>query len=194
MTNMIGPFAAALGILRSVLLGVGVLAALAAVLAWAVRTRRVAPFSTGARFSRRYIDPILAPVERVVVRAGGHPASAPWWGLVFVAIAGALLLTGFQALAGLVVEVSWALQQPWGIAILLLSWAFMLLRLALIVRVLASWFPIAPHSRWISWTYPLTEWMLRPLRRVIPAFGMIDITPVVAYFLLLIVQSLLHIP
>ena len=194
MTNMMGPLAAALSILRSVLLGVGVLAALAAILAWAVRTRRVAPFSTGARFSRRYIDPILAPVERVVVRAGGLPSSAPWWGLVFVAIAGALLLTGVQALAGLIVEVSWALQQPWGIAILLLSWTFMLLRLALIVRVLASWFPVGSHSRWISWTYPLTEWMLRPLRRVIPAFGMIDITPVAAYVLLLIVQSLLHIP
>ena len=194
MTNMMGPLAVALGTLRVLLLGIGVLAALAVTLTWAVRTRRVAPFSAGARFSRRYIDPVLAPVERVIVRAGGQPASAPWWGLVFVAIAGALLLTGVQALAGLVVEVSWALQQPWGIAILLLSWTFTLLRLALIVRVLSSWFPIAPHSRWINWTYPLTEWMLRPLRRVIPAFGMIDITPVAAYFGLLIVQSLLHIP
>lgn len=194
MADITGPLAGLLGILRAVLLGVGALAALAAVLAWAVRTRRVGPFSVGARFARKWIDPLLMPVERVVVRAGGHPTAAPWWGLVFVAIAGALLLTGVQAAAGLVLEVSWALHQPFGIVILLLSWTFMLLRLALIVRVISTWLPISRSSRWIAWTYPLTEWILRPLRSIIPPFGMIDITPVVAYFLLWIVQSLLRIP
>lgn len=194
MADMMGPIATLLVALRVLLLGLGALAALAATLAWAVRTRRLAPFSYGARFTRRWIDPVLMPVERVVVRAGGHPASAPWWGLVFVAVAGALLLTGVQALAGLILEVNWALGRPWGLPVLLLSWTFALLRLALIVRVISSWLPIARYSRWIKWTYPLTEWILRPLRSVIPPFGMIDITPVVAYFALWIVQSLLHIP
>jgi YggT family protein len=194
MTDIMGPLAGLLALLRTLLLGVGALAALAAALAWAVRTRRLAPFSFGARFARKWIDPLLMPVERVVVRAGGHPTSAPWWGLVVVAVAGALILTGVQALAGLILEVGWALSQPWGIVILLLSWTFTLLRLALIVRVIASWLPIPRYSRWIKWTYPLTEWILRPLRSLIPPFGMIDITPVVAYFLLWIVQSLLHIP
>ncbi len=180
--------------LRGVLLGLGILAALAAALAWAVRTRRLAPFSFGARLARRWIDPMLMPVERVVIRAGGSAASAPWWGLVFVAVAGALILTGVQAMAGLVYEVAWAVQSPARVLVLLVSWAFAILRLALIVRVLASWLPIPPYSRWIRWTYPLTEWMLRPLRSVIPPLGMIDITPVVAYFALWLVQSLLHIP
>jgi YggT family protein len=113
---------------------------------------------------------------------------------VFVAVVGALLLSGAQALGGVVLEVSWALQQPFGIVILLASWAFMILRLALIVRVLSSWLPIPPYSRWIKWTYPLTEWILRPLRSVVPPLGMIDITPVVAYFLLWLLQAILRIP
>ena len=180
--------------LRSVLLGIGVLAALAATLAWAARTRRLTPFSAGARFARRWIDPMLMPVERVVIRAGGSAASAPWWGLVFVAVAGALILTGVQAVAGLAFEVMWAIQSPARVLALLVSWAFAILRLALIVRVLASWLPVPPYSRWIRWTYPLTEWILRPLRSIIPPFGMIDITPVVAYFALWLIQSFLHIP
>jgi YggT family protein len=180
--------------LRGALLGVGLLAALAAALAWAVRTRRLAPFSFGARLARRWVDPVLMPVERVVVRAGGSAASAPWWGLVFVAVAGALLLTGVQALVGLGYEVVWALQSPARIMILLVSWAFGIVRLALVVRVLASWLPVPAYSPWIRWTYPLTEWILRPLRSVIPPLGMIDITPVVAYFALWLVQSLLRIP
>ncbi len=179
---------------RGVLLGVGILAALGATLAWAVRTRRLPPFSFGARLARRWIDPALMPVERIVIRAGGSAASAPWWGLVFVAVAGALLLSGIQAVAGLVYELTWAVQSPARLLVLAVSWAFAILRLALIVRVLASWLPVPPYSRWIRWTYPLTEWMLRPLRSVIPPLGMIDITPVVAYFALWLVQSLLRIP
>ena len=186
--------AAAFPALRAVLLAVGLLAALGAVLAWATRTRRLAPFSFGARMTRRWIDPALMPVERVVVRAGGTPASAPWWGLVFVAVAGALILTGVQALAGLAYEITWAAQSPVRALMLVASWAFAILRLALIVRVLASWLPVSPSSRWIHWTYPLTEWMLRPLRSVIPSFGMMDLTPLVAYLALWLVQSLLHIP
>ena len=186
--------AVGMAVLRGVLLGVGVLAALAAVLAWAVRTRRLGPFTFGARFARRWIDPLLMPVEKVVVRAGGTAASAPWWGLVFVAVAGALILTGVQALVGLGFEVAWAVQSPARLLLLLASWTFAVLRIALIVRVLASWLPVPPYSRWIRWTYPLTEWMLRPLRAVIPPFGLIDVTPVVAYFALWLVQSLLRIP
>jgi YggT family protein len=62
------------------------------------------------------------------------------------------------------------------------------------VRVISSWFRISPWSRWIRWSYVLTEWLLAPLRRVIPPFGMIDITPIVAYILLRVVQSFLRIP
>ncbi|HEX8726849.1 MAG TPA: YggT family protein [Gemmatimonadaceae bacterium] len=179
---------------RGILLGVAIVAALGATLAWATRTRRLAPFSFGARFARRWIDPVLLPVERVVIRAGGTAASAPWWALVLVAVAGALILTGIQVVVGLGFELAWAVQSPARVLVLLVSWAFAILRIALIVRVVASWLPVPPYSRWIRWTYPLTEWILRPLRSVIPPLGMIDVTPVVAYFALWLVQSLLHIP
>ena len=64
------------------------------------------------------------------------------------------------------------------------SWVISLLTLALFVRVISSWFPVSPYSRWIRWSYVTTDWMIRPLQQVIPRLGMFDITPIVAWLLL----------
>jgi YggT family protein len=50
---------------------------------------------------------------------------------------------------------------------------------------------MSPYSIWIRWSFVLTEWMLAPLRKVIPMFGPVDITPLVAFILLGILQSVL---
>jgi YggT family protein len=71
---------------------------------------------------------------------------------------------------------------PRGILRLIVQWAFIALEIALFVRVLSTWVSISPSSRWVRWSYVLTEWMLRPLRRVLPPVGgAIDISPIVAY-------------
>lgn len=194
MTETLGGYALFVTVLRAVLLGAGLVATGAAAVAWGVRTRRLGPFSAAGRFSRRWVDPALMPVERVLLRAGGRAATAPWWGLVILLVAGALVFTTVQALAGLVLQAAWAVHHPTLLPVLLLSWVFTLVRMALIVRVIASWLPVPPYSRWIRWTYPLTEWILRPIRSIVPPLGAIDITPVVAYFVLWLLQSLLHIP
>jgi len=71
-----------------------------------------------------------------------------------------------------------------GIFRLLVHWTFAILRIALIVRVISSWLPISPYSPWIRWSFRLTDPILAPLRQVVPNLGMIDITPIIAYFLL----------
>jgi YggT family protein len=58
---------------------------------------------------------------------------------------------------------------------------FLFLQLALIVRVVSSWLGLGAFSPWVRWAYPATEWILRPLRRVIPPMGMFDISPIVAW-------------
>ena len=132
--------------------------------------------------------------EARIVRAGGRPSAAPWWSLVTVVVGGILLITLLQLVGGLLSQVLFGIQDPRGIPMLLVSWAFSILRLALLVRVISSWLPISPYSKWLRWSYYLTEWMLAPLRRVIPRIGMIDITPIVAWFALNILQSALSIP
>ena len=152
---------------------------------WLVRTRRISPFSGVARFFRRTVDPAMVPVERMVIRAGGQPASAPWWSLVAVVLGGLALILILQFVGGLLVQLLVAIQRPAMLPVLLVSWALKLVELALIVRVIASWLPmISPYSIWVRWSHPLTNWILNPLRRIVPPLGMVDITPLVAYVLL----------
>jgi YggT family protein len=161
-----------------------------AVIDWLVRTRRVSPFGPVARFFRQHVDPRLEPVERRVVRAGGLPASAPWWALAAVAISGIILLALVDFVGGLLADAYRGFTGgPAGIASLLLFWGFAILRIAVIIRVISSWLPISPVSPWVRWAFTLSEPILGPLRRVIPPIRSIDITPIVAYFVLVIVEG-----
>ena len=179
------------GVIRSVLLGAGIVVAVIAAADWAARTRRISPFSGMARFLRGTIDPRIAGIERQVVRAGGHPAATPMWALVAFVVVAALVIAALDMIAKLGFEIMFALAEGGaGVLFLLVRWTFAVLQIALMVRVLSSWFPRAAHSRWLRWSYGATEWMLRPLRRVIPSFGSVDITPIIAYFLLQLVGAL----
>jgi YggT family protein len=164
--------------------------ALFCILDWMVRTRRVNLFGSLARFSRSKIDPVLEPIERKVVRAGGNPASAPLWGLAGVVIGGILLISLLDFIRAEVFGLAFAVQQgPHGIFKLLVSWTFDFIRIALMVRVVSSWLPVSPYSKWVRWSYTISEPILKPLRQIIPAMGVIDITPIIAYFLIGFIQT-----
>jgi YggT family protein len=179
-------------ILRTVLLSIAVVFAAICVLDWAVRTRKISPFNAIARFCRSTVDPIIAPVERSVVRAGGTPAAAPLWALAVIVIGGILLLTLLDMIRLEVVKTILASNQgAAGIYHLLVSWTFTILKTAIVVRVISSWLPISPYSKWVRWSYQLSEPMLAPLRRFVPVLGGLDITPILAYILLSIIESFL---
>jgi YggT family protein len=184
MNGVLVGYSVAVGVLRSVLFYAATVAAGLALVDWAVRTRRINPFSGVARFFRGSVEPVMAPVERVVVRAGGRPSMAPWWSLVALVVGGLVLLWVLDFVQGLLVQVAFGMRSPSTLPVILIQWAFRLLELSLLVRVLSSWLPISPYSKWIRWSYTLTEWLLAPLRRIIPPLGMVDITPIVAYLVL----------
>jgi YggT family protein len=180
-------------LLRSVFLVGGIVLAGVAALDWAVRARRLNPFGGVARFLRARVDPRLAGVERQVIRAGGRATSTPWWALVAYVMLAALVLGGLDMLGSLLRQAAMASSLgAAGFLLLAVRWTFGFLRIALLVRVLSSWFPGLGASRWTRWAYGATEWMLAPLRRLIPSFGVIDVTPIVAYFALQLVQWLVE--
>jgi YggT family protein len=188
---------AALGVLtqtlRTLLLfgAVGVTAV--AAVDWAVRTRRINPFNGVARFMRARVEPRLAGVERQVVRAGGRPSMTPWWVLLAYVVVALLLLAAVDLIVSLIADLVGAMTSgPLGILLLLIRWTFGFLSVALMVRVLSSWFPRLATSRWTSWSYGATEWMLRPLRAVLPPFGPVDVSPIVAYFALWVLQMIVE--
>lgn len=63
--------------------------------------------------------------------------------------------------------------------------AALLIRLyyfALIGRILLSWLPQLQENRFAGFLYNITEPYLAVFRRFIPPLGMIDLSPIVAFF------------
>jgi YggT family protein len=152
---------------------------------WAVTTRRLSPFGHLARLIRSLTDPLIDPLERYLVRRGRNPQNAPWW-LLGIVLAGdiALLVVGDWLLATLTATIVAAQAGPRGLARLVVYHAGQLVLLALIVRVVGSWFGAGRYARWMRPVYLLTDWIVRPLQRFVPPLGIVDITPLVAWLLL----------
>ena len=181
-----------LGVLRPAVFMAGALTAVAAVVSYSVRTRKISPFSPVARFTRDKVDPwLIAPMERRIVRAGGTPYAAPWWALAVVIVGGLVLLSAVGFLRDQLMMLAYMSGSAASLAALLVRWTCSILRLALFARVISSWVGGSPYSKWWRWSYVLTEWFLAPLRQVIPTIGMIDITVLIAYFGLGILESVI---
>jgi len=177
------------GVVRAIVVAAVVVLAIAFLLDWLVRTRRINPFHPAARAIRRFAEPLIAPVERRILRAGGSPTSAPIWALVGAVFIGIVVISGLDFLIrGYLALVLAVTSGPLGLFVLLLQLTFDVLRLAIILVVVVSWLPISPFSRWVRWAFALTEPILRPLREIVPRVAMFDITPIVAYFLLGILE------
>lgn len=65
------------------------------------------------------------------------------------------------------------------------------LTIAILIRSLMSWFPVSPQNPFYQVIYGITDPIIKPLQRVVPKLGMIDITPMVAMIILLVVQQIL---
>jgi YggT family protein len=178
-------------IIRYTVFGVFVLSVLLAAGSWLVRTRRVSPFGTIGKLLRQLTDPVMKPIERRVVRRGGNPTQAGWWLVIGVAILGVIVVSLAQWLARAWSNVSGAAQGgSRGIAVLAVTIVYDVLFFAILIRVIATWLGAFRYSRWMRPFYWLTDWLIEPIRRLLPATGMIDFSPLVALVVLWLVKQL----
>lgn len=179
-------------ILRFLVLLALLAAAGVAVGSWAVRTRRINPFGILARAIRRVSDPLLAPMEVFLLRRGGNPQNAGWWLLGVTIVGGILILSLVQWLYVQVLRTTSAAERgARGVLWLAVYYASLVVLLALVMRVIASWFGKGRFTSWMRPFYWLTDWVVEPLRRVVPPFGMFDITPIIAWFLILLLRGII---
>ncbi len=179
-------------ILRYTVFGLVVVSACVALGSWLIRTRRVSPFGVLGRSLRAVTDPIMRPVERRLVRMGGNPIHAGGWLVVITAVAGIV----FLSLAGWLFatfEVAHAAATggPRATFALIVDLLYRILFAALLVRVIAAWFGMFRYSRWVRPAYILTDWIVEPIRRVVPTLGGWDLSPLVAMFALSILRQIL---
>ncbi|MEO8946620.1 MAG: YggT family protein [Gemmatimonadaceae bacterium] len=189
MTALVPILALVAVAVRYIVIAVVIVLAVGLVLDWLVRTRRINPFHPIARAIRRSMDPLVSPIERRILRAGGTQTSAPIWALVGAVFIGIVIISGLDFVLQGLLEMIFAISSgPMGLFVVLVRLTFDILRFAIIIVVLVSWLPISPFSHWVRWAFAITEPILRPLREIVPRLGMFDITPIVAYFLLGILE------
>jgi len=118
-------------------------------------------------------NPPLIPLRRIIP------------GLKGIDLASILLMLMLQALAlvliGLVKGFSF---QPEGLALLsftkLLALVFNVFFFSILIQVIISWISPSSHNPVISLVHSLNEPLMRPIRRVIPPIGGMDLSPMVA--------------
>lgn len=141
---------------------------------------RVRPPMEIAQFTYQLTDWLVRPLRRVLPGAGGYD----WASLI-----GALLV----ALIATTIEV-WLRGGFAPHAILLLTilrichWALYGLIGLLLIEVIFSW--VNPNAPLAPFVRALNDPLMRPLRRIVPLMGTIDLSPLVALILLRIAIEL----
>ncbi|MFM9437263.1 YggT family protein [Janthinobacterium sp. CG_23.3] len=139
---------------------------------------RVRPPSTVAQFTFQLSDWLVRPLRRIVPGVGGYD-----WASLIGAFLVVLLATSLWLIAGLPFQtiLLMALQR-------FLQWILYGFMALLIIEAVFSW--INPHAPLAPFVRALNEPLLRPVRRVVPLFGSLDLSLLVALILLQVAQLL----
>jgi YggT family protein len=141
---------------------------------------RVRPPASVAQFTFTLTDWLVRPLRRILPGVGGYDwASLIGAFLIVLAASSVLLLAGVTGQGVLL----YALFR-------FLNWIIYGFMGLLIIEVIFSW--INPHAPLAPFVHALNDPLLRPLRRVIPPVGGLDLSVLVALILLQIAQYLLR--
>ena len=67
------------------------------------------------------------------------------------------------------------------------------LLIAIFVRIILSWVRVDPYHPAVQFLHRITEPILAPIRQLMPQAGMMDFSPIVALFIIYILQQLLKV-
>jgi YggT family protein len=141
---------------------------------------RVRPPSSVAQFTFTLTDWLVRPLRRILPGVGGYDWASLIGAFLIVLVASSVLL--LAGASGQVVLL-YALFR-------FLNWIIYGFMGLLIIEVIFSW--INPHAPLAPFVHALNDPLLRPLRRMIPPVGGLDLSVLVALILLQIIQYLLR--
>lgn len=142
---------------------------------------RVRPPSAVAQFTFQLTDWLVKPLRRVLPGVGGYDW-ASLVGAAFVVIV-SVAIDGWMA-GSISTQLILLLS-----LLRLMQWVFYGLIGLILIGVVFSW--VNPYAPMAPFVQALTDPMLRPLRRIIPLIGSIDVTPLIALVILQIALRLI---
>lgn len=159
---------------------------------WAIRTKRLSPIGRWQRLIRGISEPVILPLEQRVIHAGGNPKDAPFWLFGIVVVGGLVLLWLLSWVGRPLGRYARMIEAgPGGWILALVEFTYTVLTAAIFIRVIASWFGVGRFNRWMRPVMLLTDWIVEPIRRVLPLFGRFDLSPLAAWLLILLARALM---
>lgn len=140
---------------------------------------RVRPPSSVAQFTFTLSDWLVKPLRRIVPGVGGYD-----WASLIGAFLVVLLATSVLLITGISGEMMFLMA-----LYRFFTWIIYGFIALLIVEAIFSW--VNPHAPLAPFVRALNDPLLRPLRRVVPLVGGLDLSLLVALILLQIAQVLL---
>lgn len=145
-----------------------------------MQATRVRPPSSVAQFTFQLSDWLVRPLRRIVPGVGGYD----WASLL-----GAFLIVV------LATSVRWFAGYPFDVIMLMalhrfLQWILYGFMILLVVEAIFSW--VNPHAPLAPFVRALNEPILKPVRRVVPLVGNLDLSLLVALVLLQVAQIVLE--
>lgn len=181
---MPGPYVGnAAGFLVETLVGLYILAVLLRFLLQLVGAEFYNPVS---QFLVQVTEPVLGPVRRVVPGL---------WGIELGTVLVLLALT--LAKLYLLAWIAGAVPALGGMLVLavadLTRLTVYVLLIAVLIRVILSWVGPRSYNPALGLLYSLTEPVMAPARRLLPAIGGIDLSPIIVFIVLtLVLQLIVH--
>lgn len=149
------------------------------------------PFAWTSRTIRRLSDGLVIPVRGGLRGFGVDPKFAPLVVILIAVLLGYFLLQLVSSIATTIFGVLYSVPRGaffWVIGFIL--WGLLsIYTLLILIRVLFSWAMLSYSNRLMRFLINVTEPLLGPLRRVVPPLGRFDISPIVAWLLLLLLQA-----
>lgn len=148
------------------------------------------PFSRPVLRVRQWTDPLVNPVRRALVGFGFNANFAPLVTILIAILLGWLAQQLAVSVIGTIYGVlASALQRrPVQLVGFLLHGLLGILLLLIFARIIFSWGQISYANRIMRFLIRTTEPLLGPLRRIVPPLGSMDISPIVAYFIIKLFQ------
>lgn len=163
----------------------GQLYLLVALLRFVLQLVRADFYNPLSQFTVKVTQPLLAPLRRVIPSVAGIDLA----GLVFVLLLQLVLIivilsiVGFPILDNLLNILAWTLIAVAGLFLKIFFFA-------LIISVILSWVAPGSQNPGVQLTQQICEPMLAPIRNILPNLGGLDLSPIVAFISINLLERL----
>jgi YggT family protein len=149
------------------------------------------PFGWPSLTIRRLTDPLIGPVRRALIGFGVDPKYAPLVTILVTILLGWFSLQLVSSIANTAAGVIVSLDKHALVPIIgyLLYGLLSFYSLLIFIRIIFSWVTVSYSNRLMRFLVNATEPLLGPLRRMVPLVGGFDISPIVAFLIVWLLQG-----